>query len=243
VRRTFVIDALPERAAAYRSTHAIVAVDVFRATTVIVTALAGGHPVYPVGTLEEAERVAARLRQPLLAGEQAGITPPGFDLDNSPAAIAELPGRRPLVLLSSAGTVLLGNCRGASSVYVACLRNLGATAEHLAGAEGRVALIGAGTRGEPRPEDQMACALIGGLLWERGYQPEDARTAREVAEWRGATPERLLTSPSTTWLVEAGHQQDVEFVLAHVDDVAAVAVYNGQLVNLLAGTEAVETAT
>ncbi len=243
MRRTFVIDALPERAAAYCSTHAIVAVDVFRAATVIVTALAGGHPVYPVGTLEEAERVAARLRHPLLAGEQAGVTPPGFDLDNSPAAIAERPGLRPLVLLSSAGTVLLSNSRGAASVYVACLRNLGATAEQLAETEARLALIGAGTRGEARPEDQMVCALIGGMLWDRGYQPEDARTARAAAEWRGATPERLRTSPSVAWLVEAGHQQDVEFVLDHVDDVAAIAVYNGQLVNLLPGTEATKTGT
>ena len=39
----------------------------------IVTALAHGHPIYPVATVEEAAIVAARLHDPLLAGEQAGI--------------------------------------------------------------------------------------------------------------------------------------------------------------------------
>jgi hypothetical protein len=37
-RRSFAIDALPERAAHYRGDHALVVVDVFRATTVILTA-------------------------------------------------------------------------------------------------------------------------------------------------------------------------------------------------------------
>jgi len=50
MNRTFAIDSLPE-ARAHRSgdTHAIVVVDVFRATTVVVTALAAGHRVYPGG--------------------------------------------------------------------------------------------------------------------------------------------------------------------------------------------------
>ena len=75
MRQSFVIDALPESAARYRSTHSMVVVDVFRATTVIVTALAGGHSVYPVATVAEAVEVASRLHEPLLVGEQAGDKP------------------------------------------------------------------------------------------------------------------------------------------------------------------------
>src|SRR5690349_8569428 len=108
----FVIDSLPESAVRYRSSHALVAVDVFRATSVIVTALAGGHPVYPVGALHEALNTAGRLRQAILAGEQAGVKPDGFDFDNSPVALESSPGHEPIVLLTSAGTLLLANCRG-----------------------------------------------------------------------------------------------------------------------------------
>ena len=232
MNRSFVVDALPERAARYRATHALVAVDVFRATTVIVTALAGGHPVYPVGTLAEALNTAGRVRQPLLAGEQAGVKPDGFDYDNSPVALEAAQGHQPVVLLTSAGTLLLTNCRGASAIYVACLRNFSATARELE-RHRRVALIGAGTRGKQRDEDQMVCAWMGHLLLAAGFRPEDERTIAEVERWQGADPALLRRGPSADFLRGSGQEHDLEWVLAHVDDLDAVAIYNGERVSLL----------
>jgi phosphosulfolactate phosphohydrolase-like enzyme len=232
VKRSFVIDCLPESAGRWRATHAIVGVDVFRAATVIVTALAGGHAVYPVGSLEEASTVAGRLRGPLLVGEQAGIKPDWFDHDNSPAVLERQPGRRPVVLLTSAGTLLLTKSRGASAIYVASLRNFSATARALA-THHRVALIGAGTRGLPRDEDQLVCAWIGDLLLQAGYGPQDERTLEEVERWRGADPAVLGDGPSAAFLRGSGQDHDIAFVLTHIDDVDAVAAYNGQRVSLL----------
>jgi 2-phosphosulfolactate phosphatase len=231
--RSFVIDATPEAVGKYRETHAVVAVDVFRATTVIVTALAGGHPIYPVSTVEEAAVVASRLHDPLLAGEQAGIKPDGFDLNNSPAAIEQLPNCRPIVLVTSAGTKLLSEARGASSIYVACLRNVIATAAQLIGNHGRVALIGAGTHGKPRPEDQYACARIAEMLHSQGYSPEDDRTVAELTQWHGVGVQAMRSSPSADFLRDTGQHDDLEYVLRHVDDVDASAVFNGQQVSLM----------
>lgn len=231
--RTFVIDSIPESAAKYRQTHAIVAIDVFRATTVIVTALAGGHPIYPVATVSEALASADRLNDALLVGEQAGIKPAGFALNNSPAAVAQLADLRPIVLLTSAGTQLLAQARGASSIYVACLRNLSATAKQLAVSHPRVALIGAGTRGLPRAEDQLACARIAELLLGSGYQADNSNTAAELETWRGVAVEELRTGPSADYLRDTKQTEDLEFVLSHVDDVDAAAVFNGQQVSLL----------
>lgn len=231
--RSFVIDATPEAVHMYRDTHAVVAVDVFRATTVIVTALAHGHPIYPVSTVEEAMSVAERLHDPLLAGEQAGVMPDGFDLNNSPAAIEMRRDCRPIVLVTSAGTKLLSEARGASSVYVACLRNMIATAAQLIGNHRRVALIGAGTHGKPRPEDQYACARIAEMLYTQGYIPEDARTVAELAQWRGVAVQSMRSSPSADFLRTTGQHNDLEFVLAHVDDIDASAVFNGQQVSLM----------
>lgn len=233
MRQSFIIDALPERGAHYRDTHAIVVVDVFRATTVIVTALSCGHRIYPVANLAEAMNVAGHLRNAIFAGEQAGIKPDGFDLNNSPAAVAALGGSDPIVLLSSAGTQLLAYARGASDVYVACLRNFSATANHLARNVGRVALIGAGTHGQARPEDQMVCAWIGRSLLEHGFDVESESTMKEVDEWRGADPSVITSSPSADYLRESQQTHDIEFVLAHVDDLDAIALYNGQQVTLL----------
>jgi len=232
---SFAIDSLPESAAQYRETHALAVVDVFRATTCIVTALAGGHAVYPVGNLAEAFMQAARLRNALLAGEQDGTVPKDFDHDNSPAALSKLDGASPIVLLTSAGTLLLTNCRGASAIYVACLRNLSATAARLR-AHDRVALIGAGTRGKPRPEDQLVCAWMGERLLSAGYEPENEGTMREVEAWRDAALDVIRQSPSVDYLHNTGRDEDIEFVLSRVDDISEVAVYNGQQVSLLSSS-------
>ncbi len=236
----FAIDALPESAARYRDTHALVVVDVFRATTVVVTALACGHRVYPVATLAEAMNVAGTLSHVIFAGEQDGVMPDGFDHNNSPVAIESIAGAHSIVLLTSAGTRLLAAARGASAIYVACLRNLSATVQQLLARHGRVALIGAGTRGEPRPEDQLACAWIGQRLLDRGFGAENARTLEEVERYRHLPVAALRNSPSARYLEESGQLGDLEFVLAHVDDVDAVAIYNGQQVSLVSAAEATE---
>jgi 2-phosphosulfolactate phosphatase len=233
MRPSFVIDATPETVHLYRDTHAIVAVDVLRATTVIVTALACGHPIYPVSTVDEARDVATRLHDPVLAGEQAGIKPEGFHLNNSPAAVERLAGCRPIVLVTSAGTKLLSEARGASSIYVACLRNMIATAAQLIGTHRRVALVGAGTRGLPRPEDQYVCARIAELLYGQGYMPENERTVAELACWHGVPVEAMRDSPSADFLRETGQLDDLEFALTRIDDIDASAVFNGQQVSLL----------
>ena len=237
MKQSFTIDALPERGAHYRDSHAIAVVDVFRATTVIVTALSRGHRIYPVATLVEAMNVAGHLKNPVFAGEQAGVKPDGFDLNNSPAAVAALGGSDPIVLLSSAGTQLLAHARGASDIYVACLRNFTATAMHIASNVRRVALIGAGTRGEPRPEDQMVCAWIGRQLLDFGFEPESVSTMSEVEAWMGADPRMILSSPSADYLRETRQTDDIDFVLGHIDDVDAIAIYNGQQVTLLPAVE------
>ena len=64
-----------------------VVVDVLRATTVMVQALAAGcEAVIPCGEIDEAKAVAAGLPAgtALLAGERQGLPIPGFDLGNSP---------------------------------------------------------------------------------------------------------------------------------------------------------------
>jgi len=65
-----------------------VVIDVLRATTVIVHALAAGcRAVVPCGEIDEAKRRAVQLRSAgkvLVAGERTGLPIPGFDLGNSP---------------------------------------------------------------------------------------------------------------------------------------------------------------
>ncbi|HEV7886418.1 MAG TPA: 2-phosphosulfolactate phosphatase [Acidimicrobiales bacterium] len=226
--RTVVIDCFPEAAARFASSHAVVSIDVIRATTTAITALIGGRRVYPVPTIEAAVPLAARLDQPLLVGELGGSLPYGFHVNNSPARMAERTDvERPMILLSTSGTRLVHEAAASAKAYVASLRNWGAQAAWLAEHDPHVALIGAGARGEFREEDALCCGWIGAALVDAGYEVWDEATADVIERWRAQPAEAITASASAEYLRETGQYDDLDFILAHVDDVDAVFVVDG----------------
>lgn len=231
--RTVVIDFLPQSAALYGGGWAVVAIDVIRATTTAVTAAARGRRCIPVPSLEAAAAAAAVLDRPWMCGELGGSMPYGWDLTNSPAQVSTLgEPERPLVLLSSSGTQLIHNAAGADALYLACLRNYGATVAHLASRYPRVAVLGAGTRGEFREEDQRCCALIAGGLLRAGFTPGDETTRMVLDRWRGRSVTDWQESRSVEYLRRSGQLRDLEFILAHLNDLAGVfAVEEGEVVH------------
>ena len=223
VGRRVVIDFLPESARAYDDGWAIVAVDVLRATTTAVTIAWTGRRCLPVATLEDAGATAARLERPLLVGELRGELPAGFDLQNSPSLLATRPDiERPAVLLSTSGTRIFGEAAAAAAVYAACLRNVSAQVAHLAARHPRVAVIGAGTKGEFRREDQFGCARVAAGLLDAGYRAGDRATLEVVERWRHAPVQVCAEGRSAEYLRRTGQLADLDFTLSHIDDVDAV---------------------
>ncbi len=221
--RTVVIDCFAVRAAVHADAHAIVAVDVLRATTTAVTGVSMGRRCFPVPSIEVAVPLAARLNDPLLVGELGGNTPYGFGLTNSPAELARRRDvERDMILLSTSGTRLICEAPTTSAVYVACLRNVRAQVAHLAERYQRVAVIGAGTRGEFREEDQLCCAWIAEGLIDAGYQAVDEHTQQLVHRWSGSSADEINCSRSVEYLRDTGQLHDLEFVLSHVDDLHQV---------------------
>jgi 2-phosphosulfolactate phosphatase len=221
--RKVVIDVFPESVERYHEDFAIVGIDVIRATTTAITATASGNRCFPVPTIEDALALAAKLENPLLVGELSGNMPYGFDMTNSPAQIAEgIDRKRPVILLSSSGTQLIHNGqRSRFGNYIACFRNFSGLAKHLIKNQNDVAIIGAGTRGEFREEDQMCCAWVAEYLLEAGFIPVDLQTVEIVKRWSGASPEACLCSNSVQYLRRTGQERDLEFILAHIDDIDA----------------------
>src|SRR5579864_9702528 len=108
MKPSVVIDCFPASVNAYAGTHAIVAIDVIRATTSAVTTVLAGRRCFPVATLTDAHLMKQALGQCLLAGELGGEVPEGFDLNNSPVELSQADEqRRPIVLLSTSGTQLM----------------------------------------------------------------------------------------------------------------------------------------
>ena len=107
--------------------------------------------------------------------------------------------------------------RAADATYLACFRNVRATAEATA-RHSRVAVIGAGTRGEFREEDQLCCARIAAELARLGFAFEDDDTARFVEDWAAAPNDAWLESRSVAYLRDSGQLADLDYVLEHIDD-------------------------
>lgn len=229
---TVVIDCFPESAMKYRDRFTIVVVDIIRATTTAVTAASMGRRVYPVRTTDDAFVLAAALDHPLLVGELGGNMPYGFDLTNSPAEMAVRSDvHRPMVFVSSSGTQLLLNSEGSEAVYISSFRNLTAVSRHIAGRHEKVALLGAGSRGQFRREDQMGCAWVAERLLEAGYAAGNEATASVVDRWSGVSPEEVRGGRSAAYLRETGQERDLEFVLSHIDDLDTVpALVNREVV-------------
>ena len=113
-----------------------VVIDVLRATSTIVHALAAGaQAIVPCCEVEEARRIAATFPpgKALLGGERRGVMIPGFDLGNSPGDYtAEVVGGRKVVFTTTNGTGALLCAREARRVLTGALSNLGAVVELLA---------------------------------------------------------------------------------------------------------------
>jgi 2-phosphosulfolactate phosphatase len=239
MRKTVTIDYLPERAGSYRRGWAVVVVDVIRATTSAVTLAAMGRTCHPVGSLKSAFELASRLPNPLLVGELKGDMPEGFDMNNSPSELATLPDReRPVVLLSTSGTKVIHEAREADAIYLSCFRNFSATARYLAGRHQKIAVIGAGSRGEFREEDQMGCAWVAEQLVDAGYRA-NPNTLAIIDQWRNAPPEACAHGNSAAYLRRTNQEQDLAFILDRIDDVDEAFVMRHGAVSLAQSSEPV----
>jgi 2-phosphosulfolactate phosphatase len=144
-----------------------VVIDVVRASTTIVTALAhGARGVLPVATPAEAVTRARSGSAPaaLLGGERGGAPPPGFDCGNSPAEYtAERVTGRTVVFTTTNGTRALLAVTAAKRVAVGGFLNAAAVVRWLGPEPGDAVFVCAGESGRFCLED----ATCAGLLVER----------------------------------------------------------------------------
>jgi 2-phosphosulfolactate phosphatase len=212
------------------SATTVLVVDVLRASTTIITALANGCAgVVPVTDAEEARRRAAGLPGALIAGERRGEPLQGFDLGNSPLEFSPARvGGRLVVFTTSNGTRALVAVRAAAAVGVAAFVNASAAAAW-AVAQGRdVMVVCAGERGAVSLEDHV-CA---GLLVERvlaaepaGAPTPAAAAARALSRPYGKDVARLASDSGwARHLAASGRGADVTACLA-LDTTMLVPVY------------------
>lgn len=217
-----------------------VVVDVLRATSTIVEALANGaRSVYPVAAMDDAARLARDLgrSEVLLCGERRLERIEGFDLGNSPCEFTpERVGGKVLVMSTTNGTPTFRAASTAARAIAASFLNLDAAASWLASGEriGDVTLVCAGRERRFALEDAVcAGALVVRLQREAedGLGMNDAAIAATVLARRHepSLEELLAATTAGRRLIELGYGDDIG-ACARIDRHGAVPkLHDGQL--------------
>jgi 2-phosphosulfolactate phosphatase len=141
-----------------------VVLDVLRATTTIIHALAAGcTAVRPCAEVEEARELAGQMRagRVLLGGERGGVALPGFDLGNSPREYtAKVCRGSTLVLTTTNGTRALLRAAAAGRVLLGAFVNFSAVCEQIKQDARPVHIVCAGTDGQVSLEDTLLAGAL-----------------------------------------------------------------------------------
>jgi 2-phosphosulfolactate phosphatase len=214
-------------------------VDVLRASTTMVTALAHGcRELLPVAEVAEARARARELAGTLLAGERGGDPPEGFHLGNSPLEFtAERVAGRAVVFTTSNGTRALLAARPAWAVGVAAFVNLAAATAWALGHERDIVIVCAGERGGRSLEDETCAGLLVDRILRESAAVETAAAAR-VAEAARPYAKDLAglahTAPHARHLAAHGRAADVAACLT-CDRFTLVPVYRADVDKVVSG--------
>jgi 2-phosphosulfolactate phosphatase len=201
----------------------VIVIDVFLATTTLLTILENGaRNVYPVASLEEAEELCGGLdrSQLLSGGEQGAEKIEGYDLGPYPEEYApEVVDGKDVVFVTTNGTRAIGSASDAKELLLGCLRNAPAVARYLeASGTESVYVVCAGSAGRFTVEDFVGASTLLSLLNREGYL-EDWRLndaawmALDFAErYEGREPEVLKEGRAGRWFLENGEAGAFEFV-------------------------------
>lgn len=198
-----------------------VIIDVLRASTTIVHALAAGAEwVIPFDEVDRARKFA--VEQPrgtvVLGGERRGVLIDGFDLGNSPEAYtSESVGGRIVAFTTTNGTRALLRSAEADRIIIGSFVNLAAVVDVLSREARPVRIVCAGTDGRITSEDVLCAGMIAVEFRARvgKMSPPDEITAAAMgmAEVYGRTPADVLmtlrASQGGRNLIELGYDTDI----------------------------------
>ena len=201
----------------------VVVLDVFLATTTLLTILENGaRSVLPAASLEEAEEVGGALdRSRLLrGGEQDAERIEGYDLGPYPEEYTpEVVGGKDVIFVTTNGTRAISSAVPAKKLLLGCLRNAPAVAQYLeASGTKSVYVICAGSAGRFTIEDFLGASAILSRLNGDGYLDDwrlndAAWLALDFAErYEGREKEALKRGRAGRFFLENGMAEEFDFV-------------------------------
>jgi 2-phosphosulfolactate phosphatase len=196
----------------------VVVIDLLRATSTMLEALANGaRGVLPVGSVEDAVRKAEEIGRDavLLAGERECLPIPGFQLGNSPAEYVPPKVRgRTIIMTTTNGTAALLAAAGARHCYIGSLMNAGAVARRIAEHGDDALLLCSGKEGGFAAEDALCAGRILRRLRAAGARFRGNDAARVALRLAGSGPvsaEALARTAAGRRLRQVGLSADIAF--------------------------------
>jgi len=214
----------------------VVVIDVVRATTTIIEALANGaRAIYPTVSTEEAVRLGSSMgrEDALLCGERKGHKIEGFDLGNSPSEFTrEVVRDKKLVMTTTNGTRALNAGQEGRRLLPCAFTNLTAVARAVADDE-HIVIICAGQDDRFSLDDALCAGhLVQRLIGEIEDEPDlndSARAVRALASARKPTRKFLSLAAGGAAVIEIGLGDDLE-ICCDVDRHDIVALMTDQAI-------------
>lgn len=214
--------------------RSVVVIDVLRATSVMITALAqGAAEIRVFERVEDTVEAGKKDDEGVLCGERKGLKIEGFHYGNSPLEYGrEIEGKR-MYMTTSNGTKALVRSESAEKILIGGFLNLDAVAAELLKDERDLVIVCAGTDGEYSLDDCLCAGMIiDGIAKRREVSLTDAALGLRALTLAGSDPYEVLRgSKHYSYLEKLGYEEDLEYCL-QVNRYDLVPVYREGLVGV-----------
>jgi 2-phosphosulfolactate phosphatase len=195
--------------------HAVVVVDILRATSCMTTAFAFGiGGIRPFAKLDDA--LAMKGNGYFTAGERDGKKVDGFDLGNSPFEYMEpyLKGKK-IAFTTTNGTQAIAKSTGANHIIIGSFLNISAVANYLKTLHENIIVVCAGWKGKVNLEDTLFAGALVKELSDTIAPACDAplASARLFDHAKNDLYDYLKDSSHVKRLARLGIEKDIHFCL------------------------------
>ncbi len=217
-----------------------VVIDVLRASTTIITALANGaREVIPVATIEFAVKISGGMfgGQTLLGGERNTKKIEGFALGNSPVEyLPEIVDNKTIVFYTTNGSKAIVKAKFSQNLFVGSFVNLKKLAGYLTSLNENVEILCAGKNNLFCMEDTVCAGKLIEEIENINSNLELSDSARAASALSKTFGKNILKMLKETehgkLLIKNGYEEDLE-LSAKLNSINLVPVFNGNVLKSL----------
>lgn len=194
-----------------------VVIDVFRATSVMITALENGaRKIFPFKDIETIQEKCRNLKNIIKCGERNALKIDGFDLGNSPLEFTkEKVFNKDIYMSTTNGTKAIENSISSDKILICSFLNISSVVEKIIEYKKDCVIVCAGTNGEFSLDDALCAGLIiKELKGKTEIFIDDISLALiRVSESNKNMEDILLGSTHYSRLLSLGFKKDIDYIL------------------------------